>query len=272
MFKNKTIKYLLVRIIKGSLPEPLFLFIKKQYYKLNSKLFLPANEPELNILKYLVEDGNYVIDIGANIGVYTKNLSELVGKSGKVIAMEPIPLTYKVLESNIKYYKLDNVIPFNLAVSDKDGFVRMLIPKSVNNIDNYYEAKITTDTTKKELFVVKTITIDMLSENIDHVVSFIKIDVEGHELMCLKGASKLLNKMRPILLIEVSENPDDHLSSAFELFTELNKIGYDAYWLNEGKFIKREKGILRLNYFFFTNHHINKIKENCHVVPFEIFL
>lgn len=262
MIKNKSLKTIYIRIAKKLLPESLFLYVKKNYYKFNPSLFSPDNEPELNILKYLIKVGDYTIDIGANIGVYAKNLSELVGINGKVIAVEPIPLTFQVLESNIKYYNLNNVTPVNVAISEECGNVKMTIPKSINGNENYYEAKIIQNTENFYDYVnIKAITLDSLTEKFDNIFSFIKIDVEGHELSCIKGASKLLEKSNPILLIEVSSNPDESSSHGYELFQRLEKLGYTSYWIENEKFVKRNPGDIKLNNFFFTQKHILEFKN-----------
>ena len=260
--EKRTFKKLSISIIKKLLPISFFIFIKKQYYKINPKLFLPEKEAELNILKHLVREGDYVIDVGANIGVYTKNMSTLVGKKGKVISIEPIPITYEVLKSNIKFFKLNNVDTYNLAISDKDGVVKMVIPKSEFGNENYYEAKITSKVVEEtEYFKIKAASLDSLTEVIENTFGFVKIDVEGHELNCILGAKKFLTKSEPILLIEVSSNPDDSSSQGYELFKKLENFGYTAYWIDKEKFIKRSKGENKLNYFFFTEKHISALKE-----------
>lgn len=260
--KKISIKNLLIRMMKNLLPASFFLFIKKQYYKISPKLFLPEKEAELNILKYIVREGDYVIDVGANIGIYTKHLSKLVGKKGKVISIEPISDTYDVLRSNIKFFKLNNVDTYNIAISDKDGVVKMVIPKSEFGNENYYEAKITSQVTEgNEYSKIKAVTLDSLTKNIGNTFTFVKIDVEGHELNCIRGAKKFLIKSRPILLIEVSSNPDSYSSPAYELFNELTGLGYSAFWLDDSIFIKRKMGIDKLNYFFFTEKQISSFQN-----------
>ena len=62
--------------------------------------------------------GNFVIDLGANIGYYTCILAKLVGKDGKVFAFEPDPRNLKLLEKNIKVNEYNNVVIVDKAVSD----------------------------------------------------------------------------------------------------------------------------------------------------------
>jgi ubiquinone/menaquinone biosynthesis C-methylase UbiE len=56
-----------------------------------------APEPEFEMLSPMVSAGDWVLDVGANIGQYTLRLSELVGESGRVISFEPVPETFELL-------------------------------------------------------------------------------------------------------------------------------------------------------------------------------
>ncbi|MCL4314798.1 MAG: FkbM family methyltransferase, partial [Candidatus Thermoplasmatota archaeon] len=60
-----------------------------------------------------------MVDVGAGIGEFSVLASSIVGKEGKVIAIEPSPEDFKTLQYNIKENKCSNVIPINSAVSNK---------------------------------------------------------------------------------------------------------------------------------------------------------
>ena len=66
-------------------------------------------EPEIELLPYAVKEGEIVLDIGANYGLYTYYLSKLVGESGEVIAFEPIPFTYRTLLKVVNIFSLMNL-------------------------------------------------------------------------------------------------------------------------------------------------------------------
>ena len=63
-------------------------------------------EPEFHILHEFVSPGDWVIDVGANVGYYTKKFSDLVGPHGRVIAVEPVPETFSFLASVITSYSI----------------------------------------------------------------------------------------------------------------------------------------------------------------------
>ena len=74
---------------------------------------------EINILCSLIKPGDIVLDIGANIGLYTLFLSSAVGKDGKVIAVEPDPENVKILKNNLVKNKCKNVEVLEMALASK---------------------------------------------------------------------------------------------------------------------------------------------------------
>jgi FkbM family methyltransferase len=156
-------------------------------------------EPEYGLLDSLLAEGDWTIDVGANIGHYTKRMSELVGEAGRVIAFEPVADTFSLLASNIRLYQHQNVSLFNAAVSDKSGITRILVPQFANGHPNYYEATVVSN---GDGFPVMTLAIDSL--DIPARVKLVKIDAEGHELSVLKGMEQLLRRDKPVLIVEVS--------------------------------------------------------------------
>jgi FkbM family methyltransferase len=188
----------LLKLFASKLPESWQLEIRRFYcqWQIRKGDFL-TDEPEYAILDSLISPDDWVIDIGANIGHYTKRFSELVGVRGRIIAIEPVPETFMILTSNMQVYKFNNVSLFNIAASDKTEIVGMNIPSYDNGLRNYYEAHITG---LEASLTVMSIPLDYLS--IPHSVSLIKIDAEGHELAVLRGMKALLERDHPTLIIE----------------------------------------------------------------------
>ena len=171
-------------------------------------------EPDFKILHELISSGDWVIDIGANVGHYTKRFSELVGNQGRVIAFEPIPATFSLLAANVELFTHANVTTINAAASDKSGVANMTVPTFSTGLSDYYDAHLTSDGSDNGLSVL-TLQVDSL--DIDQPVALIKIDAEQHEPFVLAGMQKLIEKNRPILIIEtVSE----------EILKNLLSLGY----------------------------------------------
>jgi len=190
------------------MPSAWHLEIRRYYYRrqiAKGKFF--TDEPEYEILNALVSSGNWVIDIGANIGHYTKKLSELVGPCGRVIAIEPVPDTFMLLSSNTQQFRYQNITLLNLAVSDKSSVVSMNIPRYDNGMRNYYEAHLVEG---DGILNVMAIPLDFIQ--FAHPVSLVKMDAEGHELKVLEGMRILLKRDNPILIIETfSKTVEDYL-------------------------------------------------------------
>ena len=143
-----------------------------------------------------------VMDIGANIGIYTILLSHIYPKA-KIIAIEASPTIFEMLKSNCKLNNLlfpsrSNVLLINKAISDKDDITTEFYEKhSMSTMLKEFltnlSSTILTNQDELNKRVVRTITIDNLVETIGvNEISLLKIDVEGAEVLALKGAIKTL--------------------------------------------------------------------------------
>ena len=261
----RRIKLLLKRMAWKIFPRSTIQFIKKRHYLRLLRTRLSEKEPELRVIRHLIKPGDTVIDIGANVGVYSKILSELVGPDGHVYSIEPFPSTFEILCYNVRKLRLDNVEPVNVAVSDAQRVVTMSLPYDSSGAETHYRASIVTNPAEKggiETANVQATTIDSRFLSASGKISFIKCDVEGHELACIKGATKFLARSRPAWLIEVSGEPDNTASAAHDVFKMLHDQGYSAWWYDSGKLRKRRPGDKSTNYFFLTDNHIDILKKS----------
>ncbi len=257
-----------MKFVKGLilkfLPEKVLIWLKKKYYaRTLSRLSLSGKLAYFKVVRELVVPGDRVIDIGANIGYCTKVMSKFVSESGKVYSIEPVKQTFELLKSNIGSFKLRNVKPLRFAVSNKEEMVKMEIPIYESLGKNYYEARLVGDKEEfKDIFSVQSKKIDSLF--LDENISFIKCDVEGHELEVFQGAKQFLKKVKPGWLVEVISDPEEKGSPANRLFKLVKKEGYGAYWFNsEDKSLNRyKKGTKAIDFFFLTKEHINKLMSS----------
>ena len=141
------------------------------------------------------------VDIGANLGKYSVIVSKRMNKKGKVIAIEPHPYNFKMLEKNIKLNKLNNVILKELACSNsKDISDFYLDEVGLKGGGGHSLVKII----GKNKISVKTDTLDnILRELKIKKIDLVKIDVEGGEINVLKGAVKILKNSHPKIIFEV---------------------------------------------------------------------
>jgi FkbM family methyltransferase len=166
-----------------------------------------SREPEFELLPRLVHAGDWVLDIGANVGCYTYRLSALVGRDGRVFAFEPITATAEILAFVVRCAAHDNVTIFNAAVSDKHELLRFSMEKNEHGLPDYFTARATEGGTRGAF----SLSIDALA--LPSRVSFVKIDVEGSERAVLRGMETLIERDRPVLAIEGDESLQPYLAS-----------------------------------------------------------
>jgi FkbM family methyltransferase len=156
-------------------------------------------EPEVAEVEKILRPGDWAIDVGANVGHYTCQMARLVGAAGRVLAFEPIPLSFALLTANLRAAGLVNVSLFNLALSERVGVLRMAVPAyDETGLDNYYRAHIA----EQGNYPVLCTPLDAIP--VPGVVRLVKVDAEGHDLQVLNGMQSLLARDRPTLIVEGS--------------------------------------------------------------------
>jgi FkbM family methyltransferase len=140
---------------------------------------------EAELLKKLVRPGMQILDVGANIGLYTVLLSRLTGAVGRVFAFEPEPHLFGILCENCGTNGANNVTPFQCAAGEANrraAFQRA----TFNSGDNRLGAS----KSGAESIEVEVARLDDVLPV--RTVDFIKLDVQGHELSALRGMEQLL--------------------------------------------------------------------------------
>jgi FkbM family methyltransferase len=155
-----------------------------------------GEETEWERLHEWLGTGDWVIDVGANMGMYTARMSELVGPTGRVIAFEPAPESFSLLARNARHFAYPNTTLLNLAVSETPAEVGFDVPPWGDGTPNYYVAHISPTGS----FRVLAVPIDSLS--LAGPVRLVKIDVEGHEAAVLRGMWELLKRDLPVVVFE----------------------------------------------------------------------
>lgn len=162
-----------------------------------------TEEQEFRLLESFVSPGDWVIDVGANVGHYTAKLSRLVGPAGRVLAFEPVPRTFELLTANARQFPHANVTLLNVAASDRPATMAMDVPDVESGA---YLARLTDKDTGLNILCMP-----LDSFPLPQRVRLVKIDAEGHEPAVLRGMTELLRRDRPVLIVEASSDE----SSAF---------------------------------------------------------
>jgi FkbM family methyltransferase len=185
-------------------------------------------EREMGALASLVKAGDHVVDIGANVGIYTKALSKLVGPTGRVYSFEPISDNYEILCAVARLARLSNVATFRLALGAQPGEAEMVVPEAVG-YRGYYTAHLAREADEGNREWVPIQTLDVLHRNGPLTrVDFVKCDVEGAEVEVLSGGRGLLAKQRPSCLIETDRR------TGREVFSIFADLGYRSFVFDGG--------------------------------------
>ncbi len=197
---------------------------------------------EVEILKKLIRPGDIVLDVGAHIGHHTLTMARLVGTKGKVVAFEPDPFNFVILEKNITANKYSNIVAIKKGIAEstkKEGGI-FYYPKD-NKAGSMIE-----DLTKPKGQTIKIDTVsldDFIENNLDSKVDFIKIDVDGGEHFVIEGMRSTLKKNPLVLLMEF--NPNEMRNSGYNPekdFELLQSNGFKIYSLGDN-----EKEIIEIN-------------------------
>ena len=140
---------------------------------------------ELLLLEKLVEPGMQILDVGANIGLYTLLLARLAGEAGHVFAFEPEPNLFSVLCENCAANNAVNITPFQCAAGAANGratFQRATFNSGDNRLGDARSGAESIEVEVARLDEVLPV----------QTVQFIKLDVQGHELAALTGMAHLL--------------------------------------------------------------------------------
>lgn len=165
----------------------------------------------LELYRDNLSSGNVVLDIGANVGIYSLLGADIIGDQGKVYAFEPSSITYNTLLENISLNGFKNISAHQLALSDQSGKLKLAKPTNAKltheyaDMFNYLDYSSKGESSDSDFVDVLTVDEFVSSHNITKV-DFIKIDIEGAELLCFKGAKNLLvSENKPVILFECCE-------------------------------------------------------------------
>lgn len=184
---------------------------KKNYLRLlNKGFFLLYNTGYLKrnpvykyhyFVKNLLNDGDVVIDIGANLGYYTKLFSNWVGSNGKVYAVEPIREYVEVILWSTRGRKNIELLPYalgsenksiNMIISGKHGYLRTGLPQVQASGDaGNYEFSFPAEMKRgSELFAGL------------QQLNYIKCDIEGYEEFVIPEIRNVIEQHKPVIQIE----------------------------------------------------------------------
>lgn len=166
-----------------------------------------------------LSEGAQVIDVGSNVGLFTVVMALRVGRSGQVIAVEPLEENLRRLHDHLTAHGLHNVVVVAAAAGSEGGMVTLHLAD-----DGAYSStrQVVGRHAIGQSTPVRVARLDTIwKEHGCKPITVVKIDVEGGEIDVLKGAVELITTCRPLLLLEANTGPD-----VSELHTFLRRFGY----------------------------------------------
>ena len=163
--------------------------------------------PELAFLRAMLRPGDIVLDVGANVGIFTLTAAHRVGATGAVHAFEPVPVNFERLAENVSRNGLDNVVLNQVAAGSTTGVTQLgLEPDMEITSGKRMSGFFTVGSTLRQV-TVPLVTLDGYAA--EHLpgrpIRFVKIDVEGYEPEVLRGMRTLLSTHRiDAVMVEVS--------------------------------------------------------------------
>ncbi|MFC2096492.1 FkbM family methyltransferase [Bacteroidota bacterium] len=203
----------------------------------------------------MINDGESVIDIGANIGAMTYYFSKKLSNSA-VHSFEPVLENLEVLKRVKNKFNLINVKIYPFALGNKNGHVNMIMPESnkvyFHGLSHVKQGYSSEDGRSYNVEIKK---LDDLEDFAKIKISAIKIDVEEYEFNVLKGAEKLISKNRPMIYCELWEGEN-----------RTNNIGFISN-LNYRIFVNQNNNLTEYkdqncchNFFFIPAEHCENLK------------
>lgn len=210
-------------------------------------------EPEIKVLYKFLSPGKVCIDAGGAYGRYALPMSKLVGANGHVYSFEPGSYSHRVISMVVKFHRLKNVTVIKKALSDKSGFMQLASPVKKSGKIGPSLAYLTEGGDSN--CILENIEMTTLDEycfqNNIIKVDFIKSDTEGAELLVFKGAQKVIERDKPVILCEVDSRSTKRFNYTPEaLYDFFKQRDYRAFIFDDNKLKTVESLSEEANYFF----------------------
>jgi len=186
-----------------------------------------THEPEVTAAMYnCIAPGCVTVDVGAHIGYHTLLMARLAGPDGMVVAFEPWPENFKVLQENVALNALSNVVLVNKAVMACSGTLKMAA-----GVDGFCSS--TSAVREDGTVPVSSVSLDeyAASELPGQRIGFVKIDVEGAETSIFAGMAQVISSHQPTILVGLHGFSECGMSHPALL--ALRAAGYRAQFLDQ---------------------------------------
>ena len=228
-------------------------------------LFGSYELPTIKFIERTLKPGDFVFDVGANVGYLSLTFAQLIGNTGKVYGFEPEKRNFETLQENIKLNGFKNIHPIKLAVSDENRTIKLYLSKNENQ--GIHSTILHTDTLSEKYEEIEAVRLDDYVQNqeIDKI-DLVKIDVEGAEIDVINGMKNILREKKPILILELVNELQKLKNMTTSDFKKMmhNQFKYSSYIINDKGYLNNvsmDLEHLSDNVVFIHNDSINTYKE-----------
>jgi FkbM family methyltransferase len=154
-------------------------------------------EPEVGaVLRERLRPGMVMVDIGANVGYQTLLGAQLVGPSGRVIALEPDPDNFALLTANIAAHGCTQVQPLRVAASTRAQWMTLWL----NDLNRGDHRTVANEEANRSITVPAVPVDDLIAAEVP--VSLVKIDIQGNDHEAVRSMERLLAAHHPVVIVE----------------------------------------------------------------------
>ena len=203
-------------------------------------------EGEAHVRNWIIEHlkpGNVLFDVGAHHGWVSMWALPVVGEEGAVYSFEPSPVNLAILEWHRNINRFSQWIIVPNAVSDEDAVEMQFFlidsgDSPMNSLTTGFPGMPQMEGREIEKISIQTITLDAFCQEVGVRPNLMKIDVEGAELLALRGARKLLSESHPAIILAVH-----------------------PYWLPSGQSTSQILELLEANSYTVFDSHGSRVKS-----------
>jgi len=152
-------------------------------------------------LEHGLKIGDIAYDIGSNVGTYTVPMSKFVGDNGLILAFEPDPTSYESLLTNLQINKIKNCQTFRYCIGNENKDLEFFVRPDKDTHSIFEKSHAPSPTGELLRISSKMKTLDQLVQSGEiPQPNFVKLDIEGAELLALDGMRQVLNRVRAIYI------------------------------------------------------------------------
>lgn len=203
----------------------------------------------------IISKGDVVVDVGANLGYYTRLFLKAVGENGVVYAVEPVKPFYE----NISHFlgKHQNLVLYNYALGTEDKDIQLSVPDQYGylrtGLPSVHDENTSVNTEKLLLFPAEMKRGSELFSTIEHV-DYLKMDIEGYERFVIPELKSFIERTLPCIQVELNDISRPIIEAT------LFDLGYEAYYYTKDTLTKSPIQNYNQDQFYIHPSKVEKYK------------